>query len=78
MEYSKESYRIITAVWHMLKTYIPKMDKATDADFQSLWDESNTIYDSTKDMPDYYREGVSMMIRGAVDILDGLWKERHE
>lgn len=74
----KHTYKIITALWQLLKKYIPLMRSATDDTFQSLWDESNAIYDSTKDMPEYFREGTSMMIRGAVSILDGLWKENNK
>ncbi len=78
MDTSKMSYQIITDLWKMLKKYIPLAPNADDKTFIELWEESNAIYDSTKDMPEYYREGVSMMIRGALGILDGMYKEKHD
>lgn len=72
------SYQIITDLWKLLKKYIPLAPNADDKTFTELWEESNAIYDSTKDMPEYYREGVSMMIRGALGILDGMYKEEHD
>lgn len=78
MDTSKMSYQIITDLWKMLKKYIPLAPDADDKTFTELWEESNAIYDSTKDMPEYYREGVSMMIRGALGILDGMYKEEHD
>ena len=77
MDTSKMSYQIITDLWKLLKKYIPLALNADDKTFTDLWEESNAIYDSTKDMPEYYREGVSMMIRGALGILDGMYKEEH-
>lgn len=78
MDTSKMSYQIITDLWKLLKKYIPLAPNADDKTFTDLWEESNAIYDSTKDMPEYYREGVSMMIRGALGILDGMYKEEHD
>lgn len=78
MDTSKMSYQIITDLWKLLKKYIPLAPNADDKTFTELWEESNAIYDSTKDMPEYYREGVSMMIRGALGILDGMYKEEHD
>ena len=78
MDTSKMSYQIITDLWKLLKKYIPLAPNADDKTFTDLWKESNAIYDSTKDMPEYYREGVSMMIRGALGILDGMYKEEHD
>ena len=78
MDTSKMSYQIITDLWKLLKKYIPLAPNADDKTFTDLWEESNAIYDSTRDMPEYYREGVSMMIRGALGILDGMYKEEHD
>lgn len=78
MDINKTTYKIITDLWKLLKKYIPLAPNADDKTFTNLWEESNAIYDSTKDMPEYYREGVSMMIRGALGILDGMYKEEHD
>ena len=78
MDINKTTYKIITDLWKLLKKYIPLAPNADDKTFTELWEESNAIYDSTKDMPEYYREGVSMMIRGALGILDGMYKEEHD
>ena len=71
------TFKVQQSIWNLLKKYIPLAPNADDKTFTELWEESNAIYDSTKDMPEYYREGVSMMIRGALGILDGMYKEEH-
>lgn len=71
----KETYRIITEVWKFLKKYIPECKSDSDAVWDGIRDDSNAIYDSTKEMPGYFREMTSKMILGAIDLLEGMYRE---
>lgn len=71
----KEAYRIITEVWKFTKKYLERTDNQSEEYWDSVRDESNAIYDSTKDMPEYFREMTSKMILGAIDLLEGIYRE---
>ena len=71
----KEAYRIITEVWKFEKKYLPLCKTDDDEVWDGIRDESNAIYDSTKDMPEYFREMTSKMILGAIDLLEGIYRE---
>ena len=71
----KEAYRIITEIWKFEKKYIALCKSDAEEVWDGIRDESNAIYDSTKDMPEYFREMTSKMILGAIDLLEGIYRE---
>jgi hypothetical protein len=74
----KEAYRIITELWKFTKKYIPLATSKEDSVWDGIREESNAIYDSTKDMPEYFREMTSKMILGSIDLLEGIYREENE
>lgn len=73
----KEAYRIITEVWKFTKKYLERTDNQSEEYWDGVRDESNAIYDSTKDMPKYFREMTSKMILGSIDLLEGIYREEN-
>jgi len=71
----KKAYNIILQVWKFTKKYIPLATSNEDSVWDGIRDESNAIYDSTKDMPKYFREMTSKMILGSIDLLEGIYRE---
>lgn len=74
----KELYKTISDVWLLIKKYIPKATSNDEVVWDMLWRDSNEIYDSTRNKPDYYREMTSKFIRGALDLLEGIRKEANQ
>lgn len=74
----KKAYNIILQVWKFTKKYIPLATSKEDSVWDGIREESNAIYDSTKDMPEYFREMTSKMILGSIDLLEGIYREEHE
>lgn len=73
----KKAYNIILQVWKFTKKYLA-LDNTSDDYWDNLRDESNAIYNSTKDEPEYFREMTSKMILGAIDLLEGLYREKNK
>lgn len=71
----KEAYRIITEVWKFTKKYLERTDNQSEEYWDGVRDESNAIYSSTDGQPKYFREMTSKMILGAIDLLEGIYRE---
>lgn len=71
----KEAYKIITEVWKFTKKYLERTDNQSEEYWDGVRDESNTIYSSTDGQPKYFREMTSKMILGAIDLLEGIYRE---
>lgn len=74
----KEAYRIITEVWQFTKKYLPLCKSDDESVWDGIRDESNAIYDSTKDRPEYFREMTSKMILGSIDLLEGIYRDNRK
>lgn len=74
----KEAYRIITEVWKFTKKYLERTDNQSEEYWDGVRDESNAIYSSTDGQPKYFREMTSKMILGAIDLLEGIYREENE
>ena len=71
----KEANRVINEVWKFLKKYLPLCKTEDEAVWDGIRDDSNAIYESTKDLPDYFRDMTSDMIVGACKLLEGVYRE---
>lgn len=72
----KETYKIITEVWKFTKKYLDDIqNNQTDKYWDGVRDDSNAIYSSTDGQPKYFREMTSKMILGAIDLLEGIYRE---
>lgn len=71
----KEAYRIITEIWKFTKKYLERTDNQSEEYWDGVRDESNAIYSSTDGQPEYFREMTSKMILGAIDLLEGIYRE---
>lgn len=71
----KEAYRIITEIWKFTKKYLERTDNQSEEYWDGVRDESNAIYSSTDGQPKYFREMTSKMILGAIDLLEGIYRE---
>ena len=71
----KEAYRIITEIWKFTKKYLEQTDNQSEEYWDGVRDESNAIYSSTDGQPKYFREMTSKMILGAIDLLEGIYRE---
>ena len=75
----KETFRIQQELWNFLKKYIDSAsDNHTDAYWDAIRDDCTKIYNSTEDMPEYFREMTSKMIVAAADLLEGIYREEHK
>lgn len=75
MELKKEAFRIQQEVWNFTKKYLNRTDNQTDEYWEGVRDDSNAIYSSTDGQPKYFREMTSKMILGAIDLLEGIYRE---
>ncbi len=71
----KEANKVINDIWRFLKKYLPLCKSNDESVWDGIRDDSNAIYESTKDKPDYFREMTSKMILGAIDLLEGIYRE---
>lgn len=78
MELKKEAFRIQQEVWNFTKKYLERTDNQTDEYWDGVRDDSNAIYSSTDGQSEYFRKMTSKMILGAIDLLEGIYREEHE
>lgn len=75
MELKKEAFRIQQEVWNFTKKYLERTDNQTDEYWDGVRDDSNALYSSTDGQPEYFREMTSKVILGAIDLLEGIYRE---
>lgn len=75
MELKKEAFRIQQEIWNFTKKYLERTDNQTDEYWDGVRDDSNAIYSSTDGQPEYFRKMTSKMILGAIDLLEGIYRE---
>lgn len=75
MELKKEAFRIQQEVWNFTKKYLERTDNQSEEYWDGVRDDSNAIYSSTDGQPEYFRKMTSKMILGAIDLLEGIYRE---
>ena len=75
MELKKEAFRIQQELWNFTKKYLERTDNQSEEYWDGVRDDSNAIYSSTDGQPEYFRKMTSKMILGAIDLLEGIYRE---
>lgn len=74
----KEANRVINEIWKFLKKYMPICTSPDESVWDAIREDCTKIYNSTEDMPEYFRDMTSKMIVAAADLLEGIYREEHK
>lgn len=73
-----EVKKVYVQLWDFTKKYLPQCTSPDESVWDAIRDDCTRIYNSTEDMPEYFRDMTSKMIVAAADLLEDIYREEHK
>lgn len=69
-------YKKITEIWNFMKTYLAVVESGDPDGWDDYQTDASEIYNSTMGKPEYFREMTFKMVNGAMDFIEGRYRDK--
>ena len=69
-------YKKITEIWNFMKKYLAVIESGDPDGWDDYQTDASEIYNKTEGKPEYFREMTRQMVHGAMDLIEGRYRDK--